>query len=73
MIINVKVTPKARENKITRLSDTDFSIRTTSAPDKNRANEAVIKLLAKELHLPKSSLHIIKGATSRQKQILIDN
>ncbi|OGG96014.1 hypothetical protein A2V95_03200 [Candidatus Kuenenbacteria bacterium RBG_16_41_7] len=71
MIIKAKVTPKAKVNKVTQLDDTHFEIHTTAAPDKGKANDAMIKLLAKHLGLSPSSFNIIKGATSRHKLVRI--
>jgi len=36
------------------------------------ANEALLKLLAERLNLPKSALHIVHGATGRQKVLQIE-
>lgn len=71
MLINVKVTPKSKLNQATQIDDTHFVVHTTAAPDKDKANEAVIRLLSTHLKIPKSRLAIIKGETSRQKIIEI--
>lgn len=68
MIINVRVTPRARQNKIVE-SDGVLRIYTTSAPADGDANTAVIKMLAKHLDVPKTSIKIIRGETSRDKVI----
>ena len=39
--------------------------------DKGKANSAVIKLLSKKLGLPKSSVSIIAGETSRLKTLAL--
>lgn len=71
MIITVKATPKSKFNSVKKISDTEYHIHTTSAPDKNKANTAVIKLLSQELNISKSHIQIIKGKTSRHKTIEI--
>ena len=43
----------------------------TATPEAGKANTALLKLLATEWKLPKSSLNIIKGATTRRKIIEI--
>ena len=43
----------------------------TATPEAGKANTALLKLLATEWKLPKSSLSIIKGATTRRKIIEI--
>ena len=40
-------------------------------PEDGKANAALIRLLAKEWRLAKSSLEIIQGATDRRKTLLI--
>lgn len=42
------------------------------APLEGRANKAVISLISKVLCIPRSQIHIISGATSSQKKILIE-
>jgi uncharacterized protein len=71
MIINVKVSPKSKLNSVTQLDAQNYHIHTTAAPDKDKANEAAIKLLANYLNIPKSKLSITRGRTSRHKTIAI--
>ena len=69
MQIKVRVLPRARQNSITAETDGTVRIHTTAVPDGGRANEAVIKLLAKYLGVPKSQIKIIRGETSHDKLI----
>ncbi|MCQ2581994.1 MAG: DUF167 domain-containing protein [Alphaproteobacteria bacterium] len=69
MQIKVRVLPRARQNSITESSDGILRVHTTAVPDSGRANEAVIKLLAKHLDVPKSQIKIIRGETSHDKLI----
>ncbi len=43
----------------------------TQAPEKGKANKALIGLLAKALGLRKAQIELIAGETSRQKRLLI--
>ena len=69
--LEVQVTPKASSNRIKAeiIENGSLKLRVyvTAVPEEGKANEAVIKLLAKELGVPKSSLTIIQGQTSRRK------
>ena len=47
-------------------------VKVAAAPQKGRANEAALKLLAGTLGLPPAALRIVRGASSRDKVILID-
>lgn len=73
--LNVRVTPKAAANriKVEHLADGSQLIRVyvTTVPEDGKANREVIKLLAKQLGLPKSSLTITHGLTSKDKVIKI--
>lgn len=75
-MLHVKVTPKARSERIKKETGTDgavlYKIYVTAAPEDGKANEAVIKLLAKALGVAKSSLTITHGHTSREKTIKIN-
>ncbi|MFH1454270.1 MAG: DUF167 domain-containing protein [Armatimonadota bacterium] len=64
----VKVNPKSRKNEID-LRDSKFYIKVTSAPEKGKANKAVIDLLSKKLDIRKSDLIILKGETVQNKLI----
>lgn len=66
---NVRVIPKARQNDVSLDADGTIRIHTTAAPTDGAANDAVIKMLAKHFDVPKSSIRIIRGATSRNKVI----
>jgi len=73
MQLTIKVTPKAKSNKIEQISTNHYHIHTTSIADKNKANQTVIKMLSKELKMAKSKLIIIKGAKDRNKIIKVQN
>ncbi|MBR2285856.1 MAG: DUF167 domain-containing protein [Alphaproteobacteria bacterium] len=71
MIINVRVIPRARVQKIVADGDT-LRVYTNAAPSDGAANAAVIKMLAKHMGVPKSTITIIRGATSHDKVIEIN-
>lgn len=70
----LRVTPKASSNRVkAEEAGGEWLIRVyvTVPPENGKANEAVIKLLAKEMELPKSAFSIIKGAGDRDKIVVI--
>jgi uncharacterized protein (TIGR00251 family) len=73
LIINVRVQPKSKQQKIEKLDNSQYKAWVHAAPDKGNANKEVIKLLAKYFHLPTSCLTIVAGQTSRNKKIEICN
>ncbi len=64
--ITVRVTPKASRNRITR-EDGVIRVYVTTVPEGGKATKEVVKLLARALGVPKSSLTLMRGATSRDK------
>lgn len=66
----IRVTPKASANKI-KIEDNLVRVYVTCVPEDGKANEAVLKLLAKELGVPKSSLTITQGLKGRDKTIVV--
>ena len=71
LLLKLLVQPKASRNEIAGLHNDALKIRLTTPPIEGRANKAVIAFIAKQLHLPKSSLTIKSGHQNRNKQVLI--
>jgi len=67
--ITLRVIPRARRNAVEVQPDGTYRVYTTAAPADGDANAAVIKMLARHLNVPKTSLTIIRGHTSRDKVI----
>jgi uncharacterized protein (TIGR00251 family) len=67
----VRVHPGARRNAVTGLHADALKIALTTPPVDGRANEALIAFLADALRLPKSSVILVTGATSRSKLLRI--
>jgi uncharacterized protein len=63
------VTPRSGKNEVVKISEGEYKVKVTAAPEKGRANEKVIELLAYHLAMPKSSIKIIAGKTARVKII----
>jgi uncharacterized protein YggU (UPF0235/DUF167 family) len=64
----LRVTPGAREESISLLSGV-VCMKVRARPEGGAANEAVLALLAKALGLPRSSVTLLRGATSREKLV----
>ena len=67
----VKVHPRARKNTITGELGDALKVSLTSPPVEGRANEARIEFFAKLLKVPRSSVTIASGQTSRNKVIRV--
>ena len=67
----VKVQPRARKNEIKGEIDGALKVALTAAPIEGRANEACIEFFSKLLKVPRSSITIASGASSRNKVLRI--
>jgi uncharacterized protein len=67
----VKVHPRAKRNAITGEVGDALKLALTAPPVDGKANEACIEFLAKLLNLPRSSVTIAAGLTSRNKVIRV--
>ena len=69
--INLRVIPRAKRDVIEGFSANLLRVRVTAAPQDGKANQAVVKLLAKQLGLARSNVVITSGAKSRDKVLEI--
>lgn len=70
ILIKIRISPNASKNQI--LVDGDvIKLKVTAQPIENKANKAVIEFLSKSFKIPKTSISIVKGETSKDKTIFI--
>ena len=69
LIVNIKIVPNSSKNDII-IEDEFVKIKVTAQPIENKANKALIEFLSKEFKIPKTSIEIVKGETSKGKTIL---
>jgi uncharacterized protein YggU (UPF0235/DUF167 family) len=67
--INVHVKTKAREPGVSVIDATTLRVRVREAPERGKANEAVVAALADALGVPRSSVRIVTGGHSRKKLV----
>jgi uncharacterized protein (TIGR00251 family) len=65
----VRVHPGAKRNAITGTHDGALKISLTTPPTDGRANAALIAFLAERLNIPRATIELITGATSRSKTL----
>ncbi len=70
--IKVKVTTKASKNAVTGVKNGELLISVTAVPENGKANEAIKKLLSKELKCAKSKFNLISGSKGRNKLFRVD-
>ncbi len=67
----VKVHPRARKNAITGIVGDALKLALTAPPIEGRANQAAIEFFAELFEIPRSSVTIASGETSRNKVVRI--
>ena len=67
----VKVHPRAKKNAITGAVGDALKLALTAPPVDGKANAACVEFFAKLLNLPRSSVTIAAGQTSRSKVIRV--
>ena len=72
MIINIKVIPNSNRNEIVKENEV-YKIYINAPASDNKANKALIEILAKYFSAKKISIRILKGLKERNKIVEIDN
>jgi uncharacterized protein len=67
----IKVHPRARKNAITGTMGDALKLALTAPPVEGKANQAVIEFFADLFAIPRSSVTIASGETSRNKIVRI--
>jgi len=71
IILHIRAQHGARKDEIVGEWADSLKVRITAPPEKGKANEAIVRLLAEKLGLKKSAIRVISGETSRDKRVLI--
>jgi uncharacterized protein (TIGR00251 family) len=69
--ITVQIIPNAKKSEIIGLLDDALKLRLQAQPIEGKANEALIRYIADILEVPKSTVSIVHGQTSRRKIVEI--
>lgn len=70
-IISIKLIPKSSQNSVEELVSF-VKVKTTAAPEKGKANNSLIKQLAKHYQIAQSKIKIVQGTKLRKKLVEID-
>jgi len=73
IVVSVKVQPNASKDRVVGVHADQLKIAVTVAPEKGKANKAVIKVLSRSLDVKSSDIEILSGETSRDKKVFIRN
>lgn len=70
-ILPVRARAGARQNAILGMREGVLRVSVTAAPEKGKANRAIVTLLGKTLGVPKSAIELLSGDTSPLKHFLV--
>ena len=70
--LRLRVLPGARRTEIAGRHGDGWKVRVAAPPENGRANEAVRRLLAERLDLPRSAVTIVSGHAAREKVVELD-
>jgi hypothetical protein len=71
LTFTVQVQPRSSRDEIAGVHDGRLKVRISAPPVEGKANDRLIEVIAKAFGVPKSSVDIIKGHSSRLKTIRI--
>jgi uncharacterized protein (TIGR00251 family) len=70
--VRVRVSPGARRTELVGRHGGAWKVRVVAAPERGRANEAVLDLLSRELELPRRAVSLVSGHAAREKVVRLE-
>ena len=70
--VGVHVQPRASRSEIVGLHGAALKVRLQAPPVDGAANDALVTLLADRLGVPRRSVHVVAGTTSRAETVEIE-
>ena len=67
--VRLRVAPGARRAGVVGRHGDAWKIRVAAAPERGRANEEVLALLAQALHVPRADVRLVSGGAGRDKLV----
>jgi len=67
--LRLRVSPKAKRNAVAGWHGDALKVSVTAVPERGRANDAVVALLAEALGVAPSSIEVVSGAASKDKVV----
>ncbi len=71
VIVDVHVVPRASRSKLLGVHDGRLKVSLAAPPVDGAANEALISFMAKLVGVPARNVSLVRGESSRQKQLRI--
>jgi uncharacterized protein len=67
--LRIRVSPGARRTEFVGRQGEAWKVRVAAPPERGRANDAVLKLLAERLRIAPAELTLVSGASARDKVV----
>lgn len=71
VLLHIKARPNSTRTSFTGYSDDVLSVDISAAPDKDKANDSLLRYLSSLFSVPRSSVRLIRGRASRHKTVEI--
>ena len=68
----MRLTPRGGRDRVDGVVDGVLRVRVAAPPVEGAANEALLRLLAAELGVPRRAVSIVGGTTGRDKVVSVD-
>jgi uncharacterized protein (TIGR00251 family) len=73
VLLKAKVVPGSSKTSVAGVLDGMLKVKISAAPEKGKANQSLVKYLAKQLNVKNKNVTIVSGLTNPIKQIRIEN
>jgi len=71
VLLQLSVMPNAKRTEVDGLHDGALRVRLAAPPIDGRANDALVAWLAKSLGVPRRDVQVLRGESSRRKQVAV--
>lgn len=71
VILSLRVQPRASRTELGEPMGAELKVRVAAPPVDDAANEELLRFLAAHLDCPRNQLRLVRGRTSRHKQVAI--
>jgi len=69
--LDILATPGSSVSKVRNVHGAALKVAVRAAPERGKANDEIVELLAKFFGVPRGSVEILSGETSRNKRVRI--
>lgn len=68
----VRLVPRGGEDRVDGVVEGALRVHVAAPPVEGAANDALVRLLARELGVPRAAIRIVSGATARRKVVAVE-